>query len=357
MARSATWVGTYALSGLTVVIAGSLLLLVLRRWVLPAIVFIAVIVTVTVNVGVTVRQTSPSVAAPHVVIVQPDLGLDDENQPNFAEVSLSTLLRMTGAPGPHARLILWPEGALRYLPEYGYPLQYYREWPEVTRARIAARLGPHDVLLTGGDGLLFDANGNLIHGTNSIFALDARGAILGRYDKAHLVPYGEYLPLPWLLRPLGLSRLVPGDVDFQPGPGPRDLHLPRFGPIGGQICYEIIFSGDVVDEQHRPSVIFNPSNDAWFGSWGPPQHLAQARMRAIEEGLPILRSTPTGISAVIAANGELLGTMPLNHAGVIDVPFPTALPPTLFSYLGNRAALIVGLLLLLAAIAIRRRDR
>src|SRR3546814_10458330 len=130
-----------------------------------------------------------------------------------------------------------------------------------------------------------------------------------------LVPYGEYLPLRTILAPLGLSRLVPGDVDFWPGSGPQTLMLsaaPGRPPLGmaAQICYEIIFSGEVVDKAHRPDFLFNPSNDARFGSWGPPQHLAQARLRALEEGIPILRSTPTGISALIGADGQLLDSIP-----------------------------------------------
>jgi apolipoprotein N-acyltransferase len=105
------------------------------------------------------------------------------------------------------------------------------------------------------------------------------------------------------------TRLVPGDLDFWPGPGPRTLDLPFNGQrvkVGMQICYEIIFSGQVVDRANRPDFIFNPSNDAWFGGWGPPQHLAQARLRAIEEGLPVVRATPTGISAVIDADGRVV---------------------------------------------------
>ena len=125
--------------------------------------------------------------------------------------------------------------------------------------------------------------------------LHADGTLGPRYDKAHLVPYGEYLPMRPILSAIGLSRLAPGDIDFWPGPGPHTLDLGRFGKAGLQICYEIIFSGQVVDRAHRPDFLFNPSNDAWFGSWGPPQHLAQARLRAIEEGLPVIRATPTGI--------------------------------------------------------------
>jgi apolipoprotein N-acyltransferase len=97
--------------------------------------------------------------------------------------------------------------------------------------------------------------------------------------------------------------LVPGDIDFRAGPGPRTVDLGDLGKAGMQICYEIIFSGQVVDRAHRPDYIVNPSNDGWFGDWGPPQHLAQARLRAIEEGLPVLRSTTNGVSAVVDADG------------------------------------------------------
>ena len=163
--------------------------------------------------------------------------------------------------------------------------------------------------------------------------------------------------MPWLLKPLGLARLVPGDVDFLPGLGPQTLAVPGFGAIGVQICYEIIFSGQVADRAHRPRMLFNPSNDAWFGRWGPPQHLAQARMRAIEEGLPIVRATPNGISAVIAADGALLATVPHMKAGAIEAALPPAAAPTLFSRLGNWAAGMVVALLLLAALVLRRRAR
>ena len=131
------------------------------------------------------------------------------------------------------------------------------------------------------------------------------------------MPYGEYLPMRPLLSAIGLSRLAPGDLDFTPGPGPRTIDLGgQWGKVGFQLCYEIIFSGQVVDERNRPAFIFNPSNDAWFGRWGPPQHLAQARLRAAEEGMPVLRSTPTGISAVIDARGDVVKSLPWRTAGV-----------------------------------------
>ena len=187
-------------------------------------------------------------------------------------------------------------------------------------------------------------------------AIDSAGEIRGSYAKAHLVPGGEYLPLrPWL-EPIGLSRLVPGDLDFWPGPGPRTIALGPWGKAGVQICYEIIFSGQVIDREHRPDYIFNPSNDGWFGSWGPPQHLAQARMRAIEEGLPVLRSTTTGISAVIDADGVVRAFVPRHQPGRLDGLVPPAHAPTLFAKFGNMLPLGWAIILLaLSLVATRPR--
>src|SRR6185436_18361214 len=186
------------------------------------------------------------------------------------------------------------------------------------------------LLLTGGI-TVKSADGRFANGaTNSVFALTP-ARILARYDKSHLVPYGEYLPMRPLLSAIGLSRLAPGDLDFDPGPGPRTLDIPGVGPVGFQLCYEIIFSGEVVDRAHRPGFLFNPSNDAWFGAWGPPQHLAQARLRALEEGLPVVRATPTGISAIVDAHGRLVASLPLGRAGAIEARLPRPLPPTLFA--------------------------
>jgi apolipoprotein N-acyltransferase len=179
----------------------------------------------------------------------------------------------------------------------------------------------------------------------------------GRYDKAHLVPYGEYLPMRPLLSAIGLSRLAPGDLDIRDGPGPRTLDLGSFGRAGIQVCYEIIFSGQVVDRANRPDFIFNPSNDAWFGAWGPPQHLAQARLRALEEGLPVLRATPTGVSAVVDAEGRALHSLPLGQAGAIEARVPPAAGPTPFARFGNVLAFALALLLIAGAIAVRRKTR
>jgi apolipoprotein N-acyltransferase len=159
-----------------------------------------------------------------------------------------------------------------------------------------------------------------------------------------------------LLEPLGLSRLVAGTIDFLPGPGPRTLHLGPLGNAGIQVCYEIVFSGEVADRGDRPDYIFNPSNDGWFGAFGPPQHLAQARMRAIEEGLPVLRSTTTGISAVIDPRGVVRDHFARLAGGRIDGVIPPATAPTPFARLGHWLTLAWSMVFLaLAAVALRRR--
>ena len=222
-------------------------------------------------------------------------------------------------------------------------------------------MGAGDILITGSNRLVIDKEGQLVAARNSMTAMDHTGAILGHYDKAHLVPYGEYLPMPWLLKPLGLARLVPGELDFWPGPGPQTMTLRKGKPkIGFQICYEIIFSGQIVDRANRPDFIFNSSNDAWYGPSGPPQHLVQAQMRAIEEGLPVMRATPTGISAVIDADGNILHSIPLGVAGRIDTKLPAAHTPTLFARHGNILPVGLALLMMLFAflpVVTRRASR
>jgi len=130
--------------------------------------------------------------------------------------------------------------------------------------------------------------------------------------------------------------------------------VPGFGKVGMQLCYEIIFSGHVVNEAYRPDFIFNPSNDSWYGASGPPQFLAQVRLRAIEEGLPAVRSTPTGISAVIDADGRVLHSIPLGESGMIELPLPAPHAPTIFSRIGNLAVALIAILMGGLAFAARR---
>ncbi|MBA4762597.1 apolipoprotein N-acyltransferase [Sphingomonas sp.] len=364
VAQVTSWIGTYALSGLTILVAGALLLASQRYWRFSAAVTVT-IALLTLN-GIEIQQTRAANAPvrPIVRVLQPNVGQETVLDGSYAQKALSELIRLSNDTatilpgGPVPRLIVWPEGTVDYWLEEGYPAAWYsRNDPGTVRAMIAQTLGPKDIALVGGNALLFKGDDKLDAATNSVFAIDASGTVLGRYDKAHLVPYGEYLPMRTILEPLGLSRLVAGEIDFEPGPGPKTMNVPGFGDVAMQICYEIIFSGQTIDPAKRPAILFNPSNDAWFGAWGPPQHLAQARMRAIEEGLPILRATPTGISAIIDARGRIVAAAGMGEAKAIEAPMPTALPPTLFAQLGNLAAALVAALLLAIAIAFRRFAR
>ena len=165
---------------------------------------------------------------------------------------------------------------------------------------------------------------------NSLFALTDGGVIAGIYDKWHLVPFGEYVP-DWLPLPI---MVLPGD-GFAPGPGPGTLHIPGLPPVGALICYEAIFPGQIVMANDRPAWLVNVTNDAWFGnSSGPRQHLAAARMRAVEEGLPLMRAANTGITAAFDARGHELGRIGMQTAGTLVVALPAALPATWFARLG-----------------------
>ncbi len=304
--------------------------------------------------GSTSTPTASNIA---ITVVQPNVGQQDKWEGDKAEANFAKLARLTTPKNDTPRLILWPEAAIPDYLETGYPAVYYDRSPAEARGRLTSLMNPGDLMLLGALKLEFASDGEAIGARNAVMTVHADGTLGPRYDKAHLVPYGEYLPMRPILSAIGLSRLAPGDLDFWPGPGPHTLDLGAFGKAGLQICYEIIFSGQVVDRTHRPDFIFNPSNDAWFGGWGPPQHLAQARLRAIEEGLPVIRATPTGISAVIDANGRILDSLPMHQAGRIDAFVPKAHAPTPFARYGNLLPVGFALLLLAAAIAFRRRGR
>jgi apolipoprotein N-acyltransferase len=371
-AAPAIYIGSYGLSGLVVASAGILLLLVTRKWrvalllalPLTALAVTALVVFNTDNIDTVIRNKAFNKRQVELTIVQPNISQIDKYAPGYDAVNFSRLAQHSQPKNERPRLILWPEAAIPWRLEEGYPFRYYQFQPGETaqgaRLMLMRLMNPGDVLLTGVDRLEFDRYRQLVGARNSMTAMDSSGKILGTYDKAHLVPYGEYLALRWLLEPLGATRLVPGTIDFWPGPGPRTLNLPFNGQrvkVGMQICYEIIFSGQVTDRANRPDFIFNPSNDAWFGSWGPPQHLAQARLRAIEEGLPVVRATPTGISAVIDADGRIIDSLPHKKAGRIDATLPLAKAPTLFALYGNILPLAFATLLIACALLPLARRR
>ena len=352
------WLGTYALSGLAVLLAAGLWhLLAARRWASAG------LATALIAVGMYLPAPAPREGTLAYTLVQPDVRQEELDDPSKFEEQFQRIARLTvRSDQAERRLVLWPESGV---PDYlrdGYPQRYYDRMtaggdPKFARFRIGRTIGANSLLLTGAVDLEI-RDGRAAGARNAVTALDSRGAIVGSYAKAHLVPYGEYLALRWLLEPLGATRLVAGTIDFWPGPGPQTLDLGAYGKAGIQICYETIFSGQVVDRANRPDYIFNPSNEGWFGSWGPPQFTAQGRMRAIEEGLPMLRSTTTGISSVIDANGVVRQHIPMHRSAKIEGKIPPAAPPTLFSRLGNLLPLAWAFVALAASlVAMRRRAR
>ena len=228
-------------------------------------------------------------------------------------------------------------------------------WPETASPfQLATDPAARQAIAAAADGKLgligavrFDTDGRP---RNSLFALGAGGTILGVYDKWHLVPFGEYQP-DWL--PIGI-QVVPGG-GFRRGPGPVTLDVPGLPPVGPLICYEAIFPGQVVDSNHRPAWLVNVTNDAWFGnSAGPRQHLAAARMRAVEEGLPLLRAANTGISAAFDAEGHEIGRLGMGQTGVLAVPLPGALPATPFARSGLAIPGLLAAAVLALGLAARR---
>jgi apolipoprotein N-acyltransferase len=351
--QSIRLIGTYGLSAVTVLVGGALWMACLRNLVPAA----AIAVPLFALMLVPPATLQPRGPPRPIRIVQPNIGQDVKWNPEFERVAVTRLYKLSSMRDRRQDLVFWPEAAVTS------PLSDNRPgaapYVQSERSRATLPIEQRDLLLTGGISLRSRDGRRADAAANSIFVLGPGGQFVGRYDKAHLVPYGEYLPMRPMLSALGLSRLAPGDSDFQPGHGPSSLVLPEgWGKAGFQLCYEIIFSGHVVERDNRPDFIFNPSNDAWFGRWGPPQHLAQARLRAAEEGIPIIRSTPNGISALIDARGRIVDSIPWRRAGIIwaELPPPAAAPGP-FARLGNVIPVLLGFLLMIGGIAVGRSRR
>jgi apolipoprotein N-acyltransferase len=237
------------------------------------------------------------------------------------------------APSP--TIVVWPETASPYaLAQDPY-----------ARQAIAQAAAPALITLSGAERFT-----SPMTAYNSLVAVAPDGSVAGVYDKAHLVPYGEYFP--------SYAHFMLGEQGFTPGPGIRTLHLPGLPPLGPLICYEAIFPAQVVDEADRPTFLVNITNDAWFGdSAGPRQHFAAARMRTVEEGLPMLRAANTGISAVIDAQGRVTARLGLDERGVLVAAVPAALKRPLAARLGLAEPLTLSVLCCVAGFWRRRNIR
>jgi apolipoprotein N-acyltransferase len=323
-----------------------------RPWIAP-VMALALLIAMGVFGGIRLKlQPTTMVGKVKLRIMQPNLQQDVRfNYSAKAEVMQKYLTLSDRASGPQstgvrdASILIWPESA--------FPFFLTREADAM--AQIAELLPKGTVLITGSVRAPdLPPGAKVTRAYNSIYVIDHDGSVLSVYDKLHLVPFGEYLPFQDWMERLGFVQLTKVQGGFIPGTRRRSMEIPNAPRMLPLICYEAIFPGDVAPRDDRPGWIVNLTNDGWFGiSTGPYQHLQQARLRAIEEGLPVVRAANTGISAVIDPVGRIVARLDLGVEGVLDSSLPTAIAPTVYARNGDiPVAVIVAAALIFV---IRRR--
>jgi apolipoprotein N-acyltransferase len=267
-------------------------------------------------------------------LVQPNISQADKWRPGLRERHFMEHVRLSATPAGRAPThVIWGEAAVAYALDR-----------DETRRQIAASIVPSGGALIVGVPRAAASGGDVERIYNSLLVIRPDATIAAVYDKVHLVPFGEYLPLRSLIP---FKKLTAGTMDFSPGPARATIALDGLAPFSPLICYEAIFSGAVTGPEaaggERPQWLLNVTNDSWFGdSSGPRQHLAAAQLRAAEEGLPLVRVANTGISAVIDPYGRILGRIDLDVSGVLDATLPVALrSPTPFNVLGQAVPLFL----------------
>jgi apolipoprotein N-acyltransferase len=336
LAQTASLIGLWGLTFLGVAIFASPAVLIdgssrgRRPWIAPV---AALAVLIAMGIFGVVRlalQPTTTVAGVKLRIMQPNLQQDARfNYSAKPEVMQKYLTLSDRASGPQstgvrdASILIWPESA--------FPFFLTREADAM--AQIADLLPKGTILITGSVRAPDLPPGvRVTRAYNSIYVIDHDGSVLSVYDKLHLVPFGEYLPFQDWMEKLGFVQLTKVQGGFIAGTRRRPMPLPNAPPVLPLICYEAIFPGDVAARDDRPGWMVNLTNDGWFGiSTGPYQHLQQARLRAIEEGLPVVRAANTGISAVIDPSGRIVARLGLGVEGVLDSSLPSALPPTIYA--------------------------
>ncbi|MFZ5962030.1 apolipoprotein N-acyltransferase [Thalassococcus sp. BH17M4-6] len=276
---------------------------------------------------------------PVVRLVQPNAAQHEKWDRRLIPIFFDRQVALT-AQSPRPDLVVWPETAL--------PMLLDQASEALAVIRDAAGPVPVVVGVQRRDGPRY---------YNSLIAAMAGTEVVQIYDKHHLVPFGEYMPAAGVFARYNIFGLASrAEGGYAPGKGPGLLDLGPLGMALPLICYEAVFPQDVGGTAARPDMLLQITNDAWFGDWsGPYQHLAQARIRAIEQGLPMLRAANTGVSAVIDGAGRVLAALPLGQAGALDHPLPPPLPPTLYARTGDLPAFLV--LCLLSGLALWRRRR
>jgi apolipoprotein N-acyltransferase len=345
LAQAASFAGIYGLTLLLVVAAASPAVLAdeddldgrqaSARWGWVSFALALLAVVWAAGAGRLAGGTAANADGVRLRIVQPDIPQALKWSPENRSDIFARLIELSGmTTSPQTRgladatHLVWPESAMPFLIE---------EQPQALAA-LAALLPEGRMLIAGAlrrERDPGDAAGG-VRVFNSILAIDAEGRVAARYDKWRLVPFGEFLPLERWLGPAGLRRMVSVPAGFAAGERPATIELAGTPPFAPLVCYEAIFPHELLDRARRPSWLLNVTNDAWFGtSIGPRQHFAQARFRAIEEGLPLVRAANTGISAVIDPYGRVVKSLGLGSRGVIDAPLPAALAATPYARFGD----------------------
>ncbi|MCP5432955.1 MAG: apolipoprotein N-acyltransferase [Alphaproteobacteria bacterium] len=354
VAQAASVVGSYGLSFLTALAAASPAALasppgsawgVLRRPAAMPVLSFCLVAGIAVAGSLALLEARPVTGDLRLRIVQPNVPQDQKWVPSNQGWIWDRLVTLTAAPpGSEMRrtLVLWPESAV--------PFVLARSEPAL--AQVGRILGPDTILAAGSNRV--EGKGAERHVYNSVHIVNGDGSILATYDKHRLVPFGEYLPFRPLLAAVGLRKLTEG-IGFSEGRALQTLVVPGLPALGPLVCYEAIFPGAVADPVRRPGLLVNLTDDSWFGPYsGPRQHLAIARMRAIEEGLPLARAANTGISALIDSYGRVVQSLGLGEIGVIEADLPATAHRTLYSRIGDLGFLA---LLFLAGLLVRFSDR
>lgn len=330
------WVGPYGTSFLLFAVAGITAFCLYRGWTL---IWPALVVVLFATIGLqAVTPVAPDPSAQTVRLVQPNAPQHQKWDREWMPVFFDRAVQLT-REGDAADVVIWPETSVPALLEYADP------WLE-EMAR-AARGAPIVAGIQRRTGDAFYNSAILLEGPTTVAAIS---------DKAHLVPFGEYIPLAWLLEPIGLGVIVEQVAGFERGMGDGMMQVEGLGRVRVLICYEGIFPEDMQTGGPRADILMIITNDAWFGNFaGPRQHLIQAQARAIEQGLPVIRAANTGISAVIDARGTVVDSLALNEAGYLDSALPRALPPTLYSRIGDIPLIVLLLASMIGAILGRRR--
>jgi len=293
-------------------------------------------------------ELPPREPATRIRIVQPDNPQSEKARPDYVRRLWQRLTQLTTAPGAdRIDVFVWPEGVT----------PFFLDEATEAMAAIGDMMRPGQVMLAGSARREI-GNDRATRFYNAILVIDASGHVVDIYDKAHLVPFGEYLPFPDAFRALGIASLTAriGGA-FTPGPGVRTLALPALPSVGPLVCYEILFPGQVAKENERPTWLANVTDDSWFGTQtGPHQHLTAARFRAIEEGLPVVRAATTGISAVIDATGVPRAATALETAQYIDGDLPQSFAATFFSRYEHMIFILSMIVALLGGLLLRSTE-